>query len=252
MGIEGFPDYDPDNDERMCPELIPALKWVLRRYEEERDLERKSDVKEGYLTEDDIEWCKKWEEFCKDLLDLTKSLFVDDKEYALWLREFLSARAADGRGSGVRDKLISDTFALDLAKEMAPILEKAPNRAVDLAKLIPAASPEKPTRDFLRLVSRCYIWGFDTECIILCRGAFENALSDKYERQGRKGQMPHEMNKRIWFAEKSGWLDKESARDAEAVWCRGNKAVHSEPSRKVDVRDTVEKTLAVIGRLHHD
>lgn len=242
MGIEDFPDYDPDNDERMCPELIPALKEVLRRYADEREAERNWDHKQGYLTEEDVERLRELEEFNRFLLYLTESLVVGDKDLVLGLREFLSTRDADGR------YFVSDVFELELAKAMMPILENAPNRAVDLLKLLAAASPEQSTEDFLRLVSRCYIWGFGAECVILCRSSLESALREKH-RSLRKDP-PNTLFKMIKSAATERWLDREGFKAANAVRHRARILVHDSAAARTDVLDTMRKTLGLIDQLH--
>jgi len=113
------------------------------------------------------------------------------------------------------------------------------------------------TIDFLQLVTRSYIWGFDSECIILCRSAMENTFKDKinYEmcekvfgkRFGK--QQEYALVDRIAVARRENLIDDEIAKLATQVRLRANTVLHKDSKVTEKVRETITETLRVISFL---
>ena len=113
-----------------------------------------------------------------------------------------------------------------------------------LARLAKQATVCEPARRFLGHVSRCYLWGFDTECVILCRSALDAAF-----REAITDSDCDSLSKRIVAAEKKGLISGVIRRRAFDMKERGNKTVHYDPDTVRDVLGTIEGTLAVIMAL---
>ena len=113
----------------------------------------------------------------------------------------------------------------------------------------------EPTQAFLRRVGRCFVWGFDPECVILCRGAIETALRDVIDddlchRYGQPAaRYGYTLAQRINAAESSGILDKDVAKAARRANERATKSAHDNPEATKDALGTIKDTLRVILKL---
>jgi hypothetical protein len=94
--------------------------------------------------------------------------------------------------------------------------------------------------DFLQLVMRSYLWGFDTECIILCRSAMENAIKNRVGSGYRLVDL-------IDVAKREGILNDETAKIATSIRLRGNNALHKDPNSTKDIRRTIKETVKIIS-----
>jgi len=102
--------------------------------------------------------------------------------------------------------------------------------------------------DFLRLVTRCYIWGFDAECIVLCRSAMEKAIKDKLMCEKRLGKKQYyTLKHRIEVAKREGLIDDNIAKIADGIRDRGNTVVHKDPKATKLVSQTIHETIRVIS-----
>jgi hypothetical protein len=111
-----------------------------------------------------------------------------------------------------------------------------------------------PTQQFLALVARTFVWGFDAECVIVCRGVIDTMFRDKVPQKllesrtkpDRFGE--YKLAQRIEAAYPTIiTIDVKLA--AERVNCRGSKAVHGEPHLTQDVVGTVRDALLVVDEL---
>jgi len=142
-------------------------------------------------------------------------------------------------------KLVWERLCIKLAWDSVGSIRDGALRILKLWELLLDIQPGKGTLSFLQRVGRCFIWGFDPECIILCRGvldtAFRHALSDEDRDFG--------LAKNIVAAFNSNLLDKPTRALAFAVKTRGDKAVHNDPHATKDVAGTIRDTLIVLRRL---
>jgi hypothetical protein len=153
-------------------------------------------------------------------------------------------------------KLVWERFSIDLANESVEKITKGAKRIFDLYKLVLDTHPSKPTQQFLARISRCYIWGFEPECVILCRAvldtAFKDAVTfevyDNYVKKNNKNSGA--LENRINAAYETGIINREISDKAHTVRIRGNKAVHEQPDATKDAWGTVRNTLAVLEALH--
>lgn len=154
-------------------------------------------------------------------------------------------------------KLVWERLCIKLAWNSVGLIRDGAFRILKLWELLIDIHPGKRTLTFLQRVGRCFIWGFDPECIILCRGvldaAFRDAVSDDvciatYPNR-RQEDRDFGLSSRIVAAYKNKLIDKLTKRMAFAIKTRGDKAVHYDPHATKDVAGTIRDTLIVLRRL---
>lgn len=169
---------------------------------------------------------------------------------------------------GLADKrldLVTEHVCITFGWEVMGMLNTARERFLGLMLRVWDLSPSDRARDFLQRVARCYLFGFDSECIVMCRAVLDQEFSaeiagDDVEvwwkwykstpngKKDRREQTPHNLGGRIDAAEYKGRLNPEECHDAHKVQRDGNVAVHQRPSG-ADPLDYIVKTLGVLGAL---
>lgn len=114
----------------------------------------------------------------------------------------------------------------------------------------------KAVVDFLQLVVRCYIWGFDAECTILCRSAIEKAIEVKVsDKMCEKRHLKPTLDCKIKVAKREGLINDEIYKIANSIKKRGNITVHEgpkDPNVTKLVRQTIKETVRVISVVTDD
>ncbi|HUT45104.1 MAG TPA: hypothetical protein VMX36_02415 [Sedimentisphaerales bacterium] len=154
-------------------------------------------------------------------------------------------------------KLVWERLCIKLAWDGVGSIRDGALRILKLWGLLLDIQPGEGTLSFLQRVGRCFIWGFDPECIILCRGvldaAFRDAVSDDVCMTIYPNRKPEDRDfglaNRIVAAYKSNLIDKPTKIMAFAIKTRGDKAVHYDPLATKDVAATIRDTLIVLRRL---
>jgi len=224
--------------EHLFVESEPAgdLAAVAQEYEEFlRDLERERKLKReiGYALDDKM---------FGETIEISEVEFDIGSPLALDTNPPWSTRLG----------YLCEQLFLELLGQAVGMCEKGTRRLLDLSMMTIVAAPAKPTADFLRRVSRCYLWGFDPECIILCRSvldtAFREAVSDERceSALGLPKGCEFSLSNRIEVAYKKGLISRRARQAAHRVKHRGNKAVHDNPRATQDVHGTVVDTLTVL------
>lgn len=154
-------------------------------------------------------------------------------------------------------KLVWERLCIDLAKDFADTrLVVGANRILLLSELLLDEQPSNATVRFLRRISRCFIWGFDAECVILCRGAIDTAfmvaVSDEIcDKHGlKKAKYGHTLANRIKAAKLEGIIDERTKKVAFRVNEPATEAAHTNPDNVMDVLQTLRDTRDVLNRLH--
>ncbi|MCK4293156.1 MAG: DUF4145 domain-containing protein [Planctomycetes bacterium] len=152
-------------------------------------------------------------------------------------------------------RLVWERLCIKLAWDMTEKVEVGANRILQLYNLGMETKPFDTTLVFLRRVSRCFIWGFDPECVILCRGvidsAFRSAVDDEICKRHIRGKPPRfwRLFDRIKAAFKEGLISKDAKDAAYRIKTRGNNAVHHDPNIYKHALDTIRDTLLVLEEL---
>lgn len=154
-------------------------------------------------------------------------------------------------------KLVWERLCIKLAWDGVGSIRDGALRIMKLWELLLDIQPGEGTLSFLQRVGRCFVWGFDPECIILCRAvldtAFRDAVSDDvcmtvYPNRKQEDR-DFVLANRIVAAYKSNLIDKPTKIMAFAIKTRGDKAVHYDPLATKDVAATIRDTLIVLRRL---
>jgi hypothetical protein len=227
-------DFNPelDLDSNLLGTVDVFEQTVLRRYESEEDAKVVVRVAEAIVT----------------LLRETLSGLADAEYAELW--RDLHTRLDE------RDLAEDVRFALqaDLARQIIDTDGMA-SRCMKLLTVIARAKPPENVVRFLRRVSRCYVFGFSPECMVMCRAGFENALNARYQMEETPYPSDAEgrqtMRLRVQGAVDRGWLDAQLAQEAfQVVWGRGNKAAHGDPDAVGTPFEAIQLTMRSIEELH--
>ncbi len=156
-------------------------------------------------------------------------------------------------------RLIWERFVINLSREAIRKITDGALRIFKLYNLVLSSSPSKSTQSFLSRLSRCYVWGFEPECIILCRSVVDTAFRDYIDdeickRQGEystnsKGEYYFTLSNRIKAAFKEGIIDRRAKDMAFVIKERGDKAVHYQPDITTQVWETICDTVAVLEKI---
>jgi hypothetical protein len=148
---------------------------------------------------------------------------------------------------------------LSLAQNIASLATRAAKRIESLRAMARQTRLSEATAAFLRLVSRCYLYGLDVECAILCRSALDTEFqaeipTDECLRhlQGTGGggrARPVDFSDRIATAKAMGRLDSGTAELAHQLRKETNVLVHRNPRPPRDIDALVQDTLTVIVAL---
>ncbi len=157
-----------------------------------------------------------------------------------------------------RTPIVRDNVRIGLGFEATgELLPRAEARIADLMGLIAARAVTPRAASFLDRATRLYLWGFDPECVILCRSVLESALtsrvSDEIELDGEPtldnllriaGELEildgleRTSSRRGWRAKKGTPLWR-----AERLKWAGNHVLHDqpeiEPERETDIGDAL-------------
>jgi hypothetical protein len=154
--------------------------------------------------------------------------------------------------------LVWQHLCIEDAREGAYGLRDRVRRIFELEKLVEQlrrdSSLPQATMEFLALVGRTFVWGFDAECVIVCRGAIDTAFREKVpvdliETRRRKAEhQDYGLQDRIEAACPT-LISEEIRKAAATVKCRGDKAIHFDPHATQDAIGTIRLALQVIDRL---
>ena len=162
--------------------------------------------------------------------------------------------------------LIGEAIAIADAFDAVSSIGERVNRILNLERVVcdvfrDVHPPEGCIR-FLALVSRCYINGFDPECIVMCRSAMEEAFRTKVgdehcervtepkRREDHEYSLSVRINASCAPANQLLANESEVIREAWAVKKRGDKVVHGyETDATRDAIGTIRSTLRVIDAL---
>lgn len=136
-------------------------------------------------------------------------------------------------------KLAWEHLCVALAWDAVGKIENGAFRLLDLWSVAVRAKPHPVSVSFLRHVSRCYVWGFDSECIMLCRSVLDTTFQELRPEIYR-------MDERIDSVAEAGLISAETADAAHRVRVRANKAIHHEPDIRVSARDVIRDALTVL------
>jgi len=209
---------------------------------------------DGDLSKLQIETKKSTKEFDKRIAGILDSALSSDKKTAL-ICDVLKDYPPDPASQDSPLKLVTERFIIDLSRDAIDKIEEGASRIFQLYQLVLSSTPSDATQKFLGRLSRCYIWGYDPECVMLCRSVIDTAFNKKVTYKMCKkypverNKSPFSLENRIEVALKEELIDKDIAKKAHSVRLRGNTAVHKQPDGIKDVWGTICDTIAVLEKI---
>jgi len=154
-------------------------------------------------------------------------------------------------------KLVWERLCIKLAWDGVGSIREGTLRILKLWGLLVDLQPSRSTLSFLQRVGRCFIWGFDPECIIVCRGAIDTAFRDAVSDDvcmsiypdRKAGDRKFGLANRIVAAYEKKLIDKSTKKLAFGVKNHGDEAVHHDPYAIKDVTRTIKETIIVLKKL---
>ena len=195
-------------------------------------------------------------EINKRLDDIFNSNLLWDKQRKLMIELFKDLTMPQDKDSPLR--LVWEQFMIYLSWEAVGKIEEGAKRMFQLYRLVLRSAPSKSTQMFLSRLSRCFTWGFDPECIMLCRAVIDTAFRDniadevceKYLKHfGKNNRYDFTLSNRIQAARKEEIIDEDIKKKALRIKRRGDKAVHDQPGITKDVWGTICDTISVLERV---
>ena len=169
--------------------------------------------------------------------------------------------------SGKPFELVQEHVCIEFGWQVMKMLATARERFLDLLFLLQDREPSPSAKAFLQRVARCYLFGFDAECVVMCRAVLDREFGEtvvdddqvsewwesyKNTPKGKnyRGKRPPYGNLRakIQAAVFAEMIEEADGKAADVVRKRGNDGVHKNPD-KDDALDAVEKTLQVLDAL---
>lgn len=184
------------------------------------------------------------------LLKASGELTLPPINDSLTWRQIRSIAEADNNFA----ELVAEKVQITLAWDFVTDVDGMAKRCVEMTREVLLKPPNETVLRFLRRVSRCYIAGFFPETVILCRGAIENAIVEKYAISNkpfpRVPEGKSETRARLDKAEDLQWISRRVKLDAWTVWKRGSKAAHEDPDACKAALETIELTKGFLLQLY--
>lgn len=206
--------------------------------------------------DDELKRIMNYDEYAKRAFDkiiVSEGSWEDKKEQILQL---FKERPLDPGDEESPLRLVYETLFIEFSWNAVAQIEKRVERILALFRVVLRIQPSSGTQAFLSRVARCYISGFDPECVILCRAVLDTAFRDAVpteacERHCRQDPS-HDftLSNRIHAAVREGYIDSNTKYLAKEVKERGDKAVHYQPDITQDILGTIRDTLIVLEKLH--
>ncbi|HUO09605.1 MAG TPA: hypothetical protein VM008_14945 [Phycisphaerae bacterium] len=236
--------------------LSGALDTALQLFDEER---------EAHYAKWIAQHSDEYRERLKEAESISRAIFGDiEKLGSPTVTPFVEhlAKARQHAGSGDDHAVSSAIFgALQVQighKVISACCEADGDRLVHLLLLMKRCEASHKTTRFLRCVSRCYLFGFEAECIAMCRAAIDAQFQAEISNDDcisvlgqRKltGNQTFDLSDRVAVAVKMGRITEEIRDKATLVRKNGNDVLHMMPSTPRPAFNVISDTLAVIDAL---
>lgn len=137
-------------------------------------------------------------------------------------------------------ELLREHVCIAFAWEVMDMFGTARDRFLCLMVLLRNRVPSPKAKEFLQRVARCYLFGFDAECVVMCRAVLDREFSVTSSKRT--------LCEKIQAAVSKEMIKEADGNAAHEVRNRGNDAVHKNPDER-DALGAVEKTLQVLDAL---
>ncbi len=179
------------------------------------------------------------------------------------LIDVLDVEEPDKKGNSdeVRYLVVMEALEETLSKRAIEAVAHARERIINLLQASKKVGISARARDFLHRVSRSYLFGFDPECIVMCRSALEAQFDAEISNDdcicvlkkplnaSDKGQPFFDLYDKIEVAGKLGRITPNIKSFAHKVRKAANVVVHQKPATPYEAITIVKYTVAVIMAL---
>lgn len=248
-GLGGWSAIEYDKAERFAKAVLKNSEQLMPIEEIDGDLSK---------LQCEINKVNKLTELDKRMMDIVDLDLPWDKKRELFV-ELAKDCPQDPQSEESPLKLVWERFIIDMSHEAIGKIEEGALRIFRLYKLVLQSTPIAPTQQFLGRLCHCFIWGFDQECVILCRAVIDTGfrefvsedICEKHRQyhDNSKGEHYYTLANRIIASLQEGIIDKEIKQKAFTIKDRGDKAVHYQPGITKDVWGTICDTVAVLERI---
>jgi len=158
-------------------------------------------------------------------------------------------------------ELLDEHVCITFGWEAMSMLHSCRDRFWNLLELVKPLAPSDRSRAFLRRVARCYLFGFDAECIVMCRSALEREFEAVVSNcdcidvlgmpayRDSSGKPLFSLCARIHVAKNKNRITPTVLDLAHSVRKAGRDAVHKLPKVKRDAKELIADTIAVLDAL---
>lgn len=242
-------EYNPDN----------PMDTTLSEYLQDRLESRKDDIN-WFLHRQGIDWSK-----VTDVADnIVEDIFIKGIEQFGCIDDidqFIKV-IQEWPNNSTEIQLYEETIHQHLARTVIKALPIAVTRFRNLGHCFSfSRQMSERARNFLKRLARCYLFGFDNECIIMCRTIldveFEAEISSddcigkrETNKFNRNNQPLFDLYDRIFVAKELGRIDEITYKLADDVRKQGNNAVHKNPTPDIDSLMIIQNALTVIDKLY--
>jgi hypothetical protein len=156
--------------------------------------------------------------------------------------------------------LLEEHVCITFGWEAMGMLCTARERFWELLMFVKERNPSPKAKAFLQRVARCYLFGFDAECVIMCRAVLDREFDAEIscddvvtwwrttDKSKRGKHPPFNLWERIQAAFHVRRIDAVNRDAADEVRDVGNKAVHQKPAISNSL-DYIRKTVQVLDAL---
>jgi hypothetical protein len=235
--------------ERFAEAILKNTEKLIPEKEIDEELSVFQDEFQKYLS--------RWERLAKmtvdEFKDISKLPTQEEREAAI--REINKGIPEDPDCKESSLHIIWERFVIDMSWDAIGKIREGALRIFKLYELMLKSSPSEATQKFLSRLTRCYVWGFDPECIIMCRAVIDAAFKDRIPNKICKKYFVENdsydftLSNRIVAAYKEGIIGKEIRVKAFDVKEQGDDAVHYKPDITKDVWETICLTLDVLKKI---
>ena len=136
------------------------------------------------------------------------------------------SRTTNADAEPASDTQQSDALDCHYASELLEKLGTVVERAARLERLPVGSAPNGAVQRYFQEAHDCYLYGFNTACVVLCRAILEAALQHTIPPKDREGKS---VVGQVHIAQQKGLLSRERASWAEEIYTAGNLAIHNYP-----------------------
>jgi hypothetical protein len=108
--------------------------------------------------------------------------------------------------------------------------------------------------EYVREASRCYLYGFFSATLILCRSCIESGVEERLVQKGLRQELNavgfNKVQAMLGLALNSGVLDDLTFAMANDIRKSANQAAHGTAPAATDCRERLEQTRAVLRHLY--